>query len=88
MQVSSPTRLNDEIPMPYYLFEMRENPRRATLLESHDDFQQAKKNVRALRAQADPAAGLQYKIMFAKDELAAERLVLTPPKKPMVYGEE
>lgn len=73
--------------MPYYIFEFTERPRRAKYMEEHDGFQDAKKSVRAMR-EANENELLQYRIMHGKTQAEAERLVLTPPKKPMVYGEE
>lgn len=74
--------------MPFFIFEFTETPRRAKCLESHDGFRDAKKAVKAMRVASDADSNLQYRIMHGRDEAEAERLILTPPKRPMVFGEE
>jgi len=76
--------------MPYFVFRVTEQTGKAKQLEhlaTFDKFQEAKQLVRAERPKADPAAGQDVRMIFAKSEVEAQAL-LQRPREERVIGED
>ena len=71
--------------MPYFVFEIGENRKNPVLLEVFDKFRDAKSLCYQQRAQNMDNQGVQYKLIFAKNEREAKRLVVDKhqPSSPL-----
>ena len=72
--------------MPYFVYKI-DPPRQLTHLATLPRYQEARDQVRALRA-GDPAVGPEvYRLIFATEQAEAERL-LSLPRDDRVIGED
>ncbi|MBK5929435.1 hypothetical protein [Halochromatium salexigens] len=72
--------------MPYFVYKITPNMR-LTHIETQERYQDARAIVRNLRAERDEADDADYRMIFAKHQLEAERL-LSRPKDNRVIGED
>lgn len=75
--------------MPYYIYTLAgplKLPQKQAVAAT---FKEAKAQVNALRRKIDPQSGIQARMVFADDELAAEAL-LTQPREldPSLAGDD
>lgn len=72
--------------MPYFIYKIEE-PMRLTHLGTEDKYKEARARIRHLRQDDPTAAGDEYRMMFAKSQTEAERLLSTP-RDDRVIGED
>jgi hypothetical protein len=72
--------------MPYYVYRITP-PRQLEHLETFASFKEARELARARRAQLDAADGASVRMIFAKDQIEAEKLLLAP-RDERVIGED
>jgi len=72
--------------MPYYVYRIKP-PRQLEHLETFASFKQARELARMQRAGHDPADGSSVRMIFAKDQVEAEKLLLAP-RDERVIGED
>lgn len=78
--------------MPYYLFKISTRDelqliKQLELVQVHDTFKAAKTEARALRAEQQET-DITFKVMFAKNQLAAEESLLERREKPVLMEHE
>jgi hypothetical protein len=72
--------------MPYYVFKIHPG-KKLELVQAYDIYQEAKNQVRNMRAALTPADTYTPRVMFGKNPGDAEQLILT--ERPyQVIGEE
>ncbi len=72
--------------MPYFVYKI--TPSLAlTHIETQERYQDARANVRTLRAERPEGDDADYRMIFAKSQLEAERL-LSRPRDNRVIGED
>lgn len=72
--------------MPYFVYRITP-PRTLQHLETMDNYQQAKKLVRSMRAELDAASEVSVRLIYAKTQGEAEKL-LSMPRDERVIGED
>lgn len=72
--------------MPYFIYKIEE-PMRLTHLGTEDKYKDARAQIRQLRQEATTTAGIEYRMMHAKSQTEAERLLSTP-RDERVIGED
>ena len=72
--------------MPYFLYKVFNN-RTLEPVEAHDKYRDAKLRTRELRAEIKQDEGYTYRLIFARNETEAERL-LTQKREPRPLGED
>lgn len=72
--------------MPYYVYRVAD-PLRLTHVDTKERYQDARALVRSLRQEQAPGADDQYRMVFAKHQAEAERLLSTP-RDERVIGED
>ena len=72
--------------MPYFIY-MIEEPMRLTYLGTENKYKDARAQIRQLRKEAPTTAEGEYRMMFAKSQTEAERLLSTP-RDGRVIGED
>jgi len=72
--------------MPYFVFKIPTEGA-AEVLESHENYRQAKSLARTLRSETAAGTGHTVRIIFASDALEAERL-LVQKREPPPLGED
>ena len=72
--------------MPYYVYRIA-NPLRLEHVETFSRYQDAKKLVRSIRAELDPQGDTTVRLIFAKTQGEAEKL-LSIPRDERVIGED
>jgi len=72
--------------MPYFIYKIEE-PMRLTHLGTEDKYKEARSQIRQLRQEATTTAGIEYRMMFAKSQTEAERLLATP-RDERVIGDD
>ena len=72
--------------MPYYVYLIKP-PRQLEHLETFTNFKQARELARAQRARLEAAEGASVRMIFANDQIEAEKLLLTP-RDERVIGED
>jgi len=72
--------------MPYFIYKISP-PARLTHLETRDRYQDARALVRQLRADQPSDDEHQYRLVFAGNQSAAEKL-LSRPRDERVIGED
>lgn len=72
--------------MPYFVYRIDE-PREPEHLGTYTVYKEARQTVRELRAQAGPEAVNSIRMIFAKNEAEAVKL-LTTPRDERVVGED
>lgn len=75
--------------MPYFVYRITEQDNKKELehLETHDNYKQAKQQVRSIRADKAADDDADYRMIFAKSEVEAETL-LKAPREERVIGED
>ena len=72
--------------MPYFVYRVS-NPLRLTHLDTKDRYQDARALVRSLRETQPQESDEQYRLVFAKNQAEAEKL-LSIPRDERVIGED
>ncbi len=72
--------------MSYYVYRIKP-PRQLEHIDTCATFKEARTLARSYRAQLDPAEGSSVRMIFAKDQIEAERLLLAP-RDERVIGED
>ncbi len=72
--------------MPYFIYKIAP-PLRLTYLETQDKYKEARARIRDLRQQDPKTEVGEYRMMFAKSQGEAERLLSTP-RDGRVIGED
>ncbi len=72
--------------MPYFVYKITP-PLTLTYLDTKDRYPEARAMVRSLRQQRPEGDLTQYRLIFAKSQLEAERLLSTP-RDERVIGED
>lgn len=72
--------------MPYFLYRISAN-RKLTLLETFEKFQEAKAQVRRLRAEQPAGGGDLFRMIFAENPKKAQ-LLLTDIRNPKTDGDD
>lgn len=72
--------------MPYYVYKVYNN-RTLEPVDVHDKYRDAKLRARDLRAELGQDADFTYRLIFARSETEAERL-LTQKREPRPLGED
>ena len=75
-----------DFPMPYFIYKIEE-PMRLTYLGTEDKYKEARAQIRQLRQEGPITTGSEYRMMFAKSQTEAERLLSTP-RDNRVIGED
>ena len=75
--------------MPYFVYRITEQDKTKELehLETHDKYQEARKQVRTLRGEKAADDSADYRMIFAKNQTEAETL-LKAPREERVIGED
>ena len=79
-------RVNDIRPMPYYVYRIG-SAKDLEQLAVFPNYKEARALTRARRQEMEPGTEFTVRIMFAKDEIEAEKL-LTAPRAERVIGED
>ncbi len=72
--------------MPYYVYRIKP-PRDLEHIETFASFKPARELARAHRARLDPTQESSVRMIFARDQIEAEKLLLTP-RDERVIGED
>ena len=72
--------------MPYFVYRI-EDPREPQHLDTYTAYKEARQKVRDLRAEAGPDSVNSIRMIFAKNETEAVKL-LTTPRDERVVGED
>jgi hypothetical protein len=72
--------------MPYFVYKIAP-PVNLTYIDVKDSFREARALVRSLREDRHEIQGTQFRMIFAKNEAEAERLLSTP-RDERVIGED
>ncbi len=72
--------------MPYFVYRIYPN-KTLDFIERFDNYRDAKQHTRSLRAQLEQDAAFTYRLIHAKHEREAEKL-LTSTREPRPMGEE
>jgi hypothetical protein len=72
--------------MPYFVYRIQD-PRELEPLGTYTVYREARQKVRDLRAEAGPASVNSIRMIFAKNEAEAVKL-LTTPRDERVVGED
>ena len=72
--------------MPYFIYRIGEK-RELEHLKTHTVYREARQFVRDLRAESGPGAVDSIRMIFAKNEIEAEKLLSTP-RDERVIGED
>lgn len=72
--------------MPYYVYKVFQN-RTLEPVETHAKYREAKLRVKDLRAELGEETDFTYRMVFARHETEAERL-LTQKREPRPLGED
>ena len=72
--------------MPYFIYKIEE-PMRLTHLGTEDKYKDARAQIRQLRQDGQVTTGSEYRMMFAKSQTEAERLLATP-RDERVIGDD
>jgi hypothetical protein len=72
--------------MPYFVYKIAP-PRILTYVDTKQQYQEARALVRGLRQEAPGEAGIEYRLIFAKSQGEAEKLLSTP-RDERVIGED
>lgn len=72
--------------MPYFIYKITP-PRQLEYLDTVEQYQQAREIVRTYRRNEPPGTGVEYRLIFARQQGEAERL-LSIPRDPRVIGED
>jgi hypothetical protein len=73
--------------LPYFIYQKTENPLTLTHIATQQAYQEAKKQVRALRQDHPLSGDAAYRMIFAKSMGEAEKL-LSIPRDERVIGED
>lgn len=73
--------------MPYFVFKLTENNRKAEHIETLEEFAKAKQLVREERGKLQAGEAAEVRMVFAKSQKEAAEL-LTTPRKPSTPVEE
>lgn len=78
--------------MPYYLYKITSPEgldlvKNLELLDTYDEFRQAKKRAKQLRAE-QAQGNFVYKVMFAENQLSAEEQLLEKREQPVLMEHE
>lgn len=72
--------------MPYFVYKVYNN-RTLEPVDAHEKYRDAKVRARALRAEIGAESDYTYRMIFARSETEAERL-LTQKREPRPLGED
>lgn len=72
--------------MPYFVYKITP-PLQLDHLDTFDRYQDARALVRGHRQEEDPASGVHYRLVFARQQAEAER-ILSTPRDERVIGED
>jgi hypothetical protein len=72
--------------MPYFVYEIQ-SPRRLTLMDTFEEYRQARTHARTLRGTIQPADDKSFRVIFAANSEEAERLLMDV-REPRPLGEE
>lgn len=72
--------------MPYFVYRVTP-PRKLEHIETFTSFKPARDLVRARRAELEGGGETMVRMIFAKDQIEAEKLLLTP-REERVIGED
>ena len=72
--------------MPYFVYKITQ-PLTLTYLDTKDNYKEARALVRDLRQSGAPTADTEYRMVFAKAQGEAEKLLSTP-RDERVIGED
>lgn len=72
--------------MPYYVYKISP-PRQLEHLETVDNYQAARATVRGHRESEPHETGIEYRLIFAKQQGEAEK-ILSTPRDDRVIGED
>ncbi|QIK37513.1 hypothetical protein GWK36_05445 [Caldichromatium japonicum] len=72
--------------MPYFVYKITP-PRQLEHLDTVEQYQRAREIVRERRRNEPPGTGVEYRLIFARQQAEAERLLSTP-RDTRVIGED
>lgn len=72
--------------MPYFVYKISP-PLRLEYIDTLQRYQDARALVRSRRQGEDPGSGIQYRLVFARQQAEAEKL-LSIPRDERVIGED
>ncbi|MBF0255602.1 MAG: hypothetical protein HQL47_03900 [Gammaproteobacteria bacterium] len=69
--------------MPYFVYRITE-PKKLEKLDQFDNYKQAREAARSMRAESMDSPGSLIRMIFAKNEVEAEKLLLAPREQRFI----